>query len=116
MAFTIKQHDTLPNLPFRIFKPDGITPQDLTDATSVSIVVRTKGAASGAAPTFKKSCTLLDQAVEENIGWGFYDWVEVDTAAAGEFDYEFEILWEDGNIQTVPAGSYLALVIVADIG
>lgn len=116
MAFRIKQNDTLPNLPFQIFKPDGTTPQDLTDATSVNIVVRTKGAAPNAAPAFKKPCTLLDQAVAENEGWGFYDWVAADTAVAGNFEYEFEIVWSDGEIQTVPVDSYLDLVIVDDIG
>jgi len=116
MAFKVKQNDTLPNLPFKIFQPDGVTAQDLTDATSISIVVRPKNSAPTVPATFKKPCVILDQSVPANLGWGFYDWDPSDTATPGNFEYEFEIIWDDGAVQTVPADSYLDLVIVDDIG
>jgi hypothetical protein len=115
MAFKLKQNDTLPTLPFRILQPDGETPQDLTDATSITMVVRTKGAQSTAPPLFKKPCTKLTQTGAD-IGRGYYAWVAADTATAGAFEYELEIIWTDGGIQTVPADGYLDLVIVDDIG
>ena len=115
MAFKMKQNDTLPMLPFRILQPDGVTPQDLTLATSVSMVVRVKGSAPTAPPLFKKPCTMLAQS-GGNIGRGYYNWDPADTATAGAFEYELEIIWNDGEIQTVPADSYLDLVIVDDIG
>lgn len=115
MAFKMKQNDTLPLLPFTILQPDGITPQNLTAVTSISMVVRTKGAAPTAPPLFKKPCTMLAQS-GGNIGKGYYDWDAADTATAGSFEYELEIAWNDGNIQTVPADSYLDLTIVDDIG
>ena len=42
--------------------------------------------------------------------------IAVDTATNGNWEYEFEITWLDGNIQTVPSDSYLDLIIVDDIG
>jgi hypothetical protein len=116
MAFRMKQNDTLPFLPFEILQPDGITPQDLTDVASISMIVRTKGAQSTAPPLFKKPCQILDQSITANLGKGFYVWAAADTATAGNFEYEFEMIWDDGGIQTVPAESYLALNIVDDIG
>ena len=116
MAFKIKQNDTLPTLPFRILQPDGLTGQNLTDVAEINMIVRTKGAASTAPPLFKKVCTILDQSIPANVGWGYFAWAASDTATAGNFEYEFEIEWDDGAIQTVPADSYLDLVIVDDIG
>jgi hypothetical protein len=116
MAFKIKQNDTLPTLPFTILQPDGVTPQDLTNVTSISMVVRTKGAASTAPPLFKKPCTILLQSVPANKGKGTFTWVAADTATSGAFEYEFEIIWNDGGIQTVPADGYLDLTITDDIG
>lgn len=107
MAFTIKQNDLRPNLPFQLFQADGVTPLNLTAATSVSLAVRSKGGAV----KFKKACTLVTPA----SGLGYYDWADDDTDTAGQFEYEFEILWNDGSPQTVPVDKYLELTIVDDI-
>jgi hypothetical protein len=104
----MKQGDLRPNLPFQLFQADGVTPLDVSTATSVSIVVRAKGGAL----KFKAECDLTDAAEGE----GIYDWVEGDTDTAGAFEYEFEILWNDGSPQTVPVDKYLDLTIVDDIG
>jgi hypothetical protein len=111
MAFSIKQGDTVPNIPFQVFQPDGVTPANLTGAT-VRIVVRTKGGNNATPVLFKKPCVLTSAAT----GVGYYDWETGDTSAAGAFEYEFEITYGDGEIQTVPVDSYLDLVIVDDIG
>jgi hypothetical protein len=116
MAFTIKQNDTLPNLPFKIFQPDGITAQNLSNVEEINIVVRTKGGTPASPVTFKKPCVILDQGVPANVGWGYYNFDPSDTATPGSYEYEFEIEWDDGNIQTVPVTGYLDLVIVDDIG
>ena len=116
MALKIKQNDTLPVLPFRILQPDGTTPQDLTGVQSISMVVRVKGSAPTAPPLFKKACVIMDQAIPANTGKGYYEWVAADTATAGTFEYELEMIWLDAHIQTVPADSYLDLSIIDDIG
>jgi hypothetical protein len=109
VAFKIKQGDTRPNLPWQIFQSDGVTPLSLAAATSVSIVVRPK---AGGAMTFKSACSILDAAQ----GSGIYDWSTGDTATSGDFHYEFEILWNNGDVQTVPVDGYFDLVVVDDIG
>lgn len=109
MAFIIKQGDLRPNLPFQIFEADEVTPLDLTTATSVSIVVRKKG---DTVVLFKDTCDLTNAAQ----GLGVYDWKVGDTAEAGQMEYEFEILWQDGSPQTVPVDRYLEMTIVDDIG
>lgn len=109
MAFKIKQGDTRPNLPFQIFQPDQVTPLDLSAVDTISIVVRPK---SGGVMTFKKECTITDVA----LGKGIYDWETGDTATVGDFQYELEILWVNGDVQTVPVDGYFDLVVVDDIG
>lgn len=109
MAFVIKRGDTLPNLPFQIFQPDGITPQSLAAATAINIVVAKKTDNSLA---FKKPCTITDAP----NGIGIYNWDPVDTATAGDFKYEFEITWNTGDIQTVPVDASFDLTIGADLG
>jgi hypothetical protein len=109
MAFTIKQGDTLPNLPFQFFKPDKVTPLDLTNITTVSIVIRTKDTLT---LLFKKPCTI-SSAVD---GKGYYDWDTGDTDSVGAFQYEFEIHWASGDIQTIPVDTYFDLVVIDDIG
>jgi hypothetical protein len=109
VAFKMKQGDTRPNLPFQMFQPDKVTPLSLAAATSVSIAVRPK---NDVTMTFKKACVITDV----DLGTGYYDWDVGDTAIAGNFQYEFEIVWNNGDIQTVPVDGYFDLVIVDDIG
>lgn len=108
MAFIIKRGDLQPNLPFQILKPDKTTPQPLTDASTISLVLRHKGGAF----IFKKLCVIDNVA----SGLGHYDWASGDTDEAGDYEYEFEIIWNTGDPQTVPVDSYFALTIVSDIG
>jgi hypothetical protein len=108
MAFKMKRHDTLPNLPFQIFEPDGTTPLDLANATDVYLAVRYKRDLT----VLFKNRTVIDDEVN---GIGHYSWSGADTIEEGEYQYEFEIQWADGNIQTVPVDSYLDLIIISDI-
>lgn len=108
MAFTIKQNDTLPNLYFQLFQADKVTPLNVTGAT---IAIAVRGVSDGLL-LFKSPCVLDDAA----NGLGYYDWAVADTATAGNFQYEFEITWASGDVQTVPVEGYFDLVIVDDIG
>lgn len=108
MAFVIKQNDTLPRLPFQIFQPDGITPLDLTNATTIYICVRNRVTPD---VNFKQRAVIADRT----RGIGYYAWTAEDTEFPGEYQYEFEIVWADLNVQTVPVDGYLDLVIVDDI-
>lgn len=107
MAFRIKQNDTLPYLSFQIFEPDGSTPLDVTNAREINLCVRHRGGEV----ILKNPCVV----VNAEQGLCQYIWSAADTRTAGVFQYEFEITWGDGNIQTVPVDSYLELIIVDDI-
>lgn len=107
--FQIKQGDTLPNIYFKFYEADGTTPLDLTAATNVRIVIRNK---ASKALLFKKVCTI-DDALN---GEGYYDWTTGDTSAFGNYEFEFEITWNSGDIQTIPVSGYFDLVIVDDVG
>lgn len=108
MAFKIKQNDTLPNLPFQIFEPDGSTPLDLTNADDVFLCVRT----TATSEELFKNRVVIDDA---SNGICYYAWSAADTRTPGNYQYEFEIQWSDGNIQTVPVDTYLDLVIIDDV-
>jgi hypothetical protein len=106
MAFIIKQHDTLPRLQATLKEADG-TPIDLTDATQVYLVVSHKDGTPG----FKNPCTIINDIG----GIVQYDWESADTAVAGNYDGEFEVVWGT-EIQTVPNDKYFDVMIVADLG
>lgn len=108
MPFLIKQGDTRPNLEFVLWQAGKTARLDVTGAT-VSIVARAKG---GTVMAFKRACVITDAA----NGVGYYAWQVADTAANGSYEYEFEIAWPGGALQTVPVDSYLEFVVVDDIG
>lgn len=112
MPFLIKQNDTLPWLQFQFREADNVTPLDLTLADTVYIVVRPTGQDPDDPPTFKKPC-VVDNAL---TGTGHFVWTQADTATVGQYDYEFEITWDSGGIQTIPVDGYLDLRVIDDIG
>lgn len=112
MAFKIKRHDLRPYLPAQFFKPDGTTPLPLSAAVAVYFIVRSKTAATDAAPLLRKPCVITD-AVN---GLVEYRWAVGDTDLSGNFNYEFEIMWPNAEPQTIPADSYLDLIVLDDLG
>jgi hypothetical protein len=78
----------------------------------VQIVVSPKNALPEDAPKFKKPLTPISAAA----GQYEYRWSGNDTDVAGEFNYEFEIQWPGAEPQTIPAASYLVLIVVDDLG
>lgn len=109
MPFTIKRHDRRPYLQFQLFEADGVTPLDTTAAIEINFVCRAKGSPD---MKFKSPVSMLDAL----SGRGEYQWAATDTDTAGDFEYEFEIAWPNAEPQTIPADSYLSLVVVEDIG
>lgn len=113
MAFTIKQGDTAPAYVVDLQENTDTTPTalDLTDATSVTFKMRLAGAAASAAPVVDGDMTITTPAT----GRITYEWVTGDTDVAGTYEAEFEILWDDLTIETVPNDSYLSIIIVDDL-
>jgi hypothetical protein len=106
MAFVIKQNDTLPRLTATLKEADN-SPIDLTDATTVHLVLKQKDGT----PQFKKPCSILD----DEGGIVQYDWDAEDTAEDGNYDGEFEVLWGT-EVQTIPNDKYFDVLIVKDLG
>jgi hypothetical protein len=114
VAFSIKQHDNRP-----IYVADLVdnadttpTPINLSTATSVTFKMRTAGAADTNAPTVSRAAQI---GTPSSAGRVRHNWTTADTAAIGEYEVEFEILWNDGGVETVPNDGYATINIVEDL-
>lgn len=102
---SIKQHDTARKISDALtFNGAAI---DLSSAT-VSIIIKDK---EGNGPG-KKSATIVNGPA----GTVEYQLVSGDTATAGEFLMEWEVVLPGGGILTVPDNEYHKLRILPDLG
>lgn len=107
---TMKQNDTRPSL----FRSLGQTVNGvasyipLTAASKVTLYFR------NAASTYimTGSCVIASAAG----GVVRHDWVAAESATVGIFNAEFEILWNDAGIETVPNTGYFSIEFVDDLG
>ena len=111
MAFYIKNGDTAPAYVVDLQEDVDTTPVaiDLTAATSVTIKMRPTGT------TGVPSLTAVMDVTTAATGRCTYEWQTGDTDDAGTYDVEFEILWTDGTIETVPNQGYLTIEITDDL-
>lgn len=105
--FTIKQGDTKPSLVATLQDANGAV--DLTNATSVTLHMRSAGSMTN---TVSAAVTITNRAA----GAVSYQWQAVDTATAGSYYAEFEVVWNDGTIETFPDTGNLWIQIVPDLG
>lgn len=103
MAFSIKQHDTWPNLVLPL-KNDGL-PLDLSTAASVKVILR-------AGALIVQGPGTITDAVG---GVVTYVWGAGDTDVVGEYKGEVEITWDSGKVETVPNTGYFKVKIIADL-
>lgn len=107
---TMKQNDTRPSL----FRSLGQTVNavasyiPLTAASKVTMYFRN----ANNTYVMTGSCTIASAAG----GVVRHDWVAAESATVGIYSAEFEILWNDGGIETVPNSGYFAIEFVDDIG
>lgn len=111
MAFSIKNGDTAPAYVVDLQEDVDTTPAaiDLTDATSVTFKMRLTGTTG--APAVTGAMTVTSAA----SGRVTYEWAAGDTDATGTYDVEFEILWSDGTIETVPNSGYATVIVTDDL-
>ena len=112
MAFAIKRNDRRPYLEAQFFQPDGVTPLNITAALGIQMVMRLKGTKINDAPKIKAPCLVIN-ALEGKVQ---YRWEDGDTDTPGMFEYEFEIEWVGGELQTLPQNGYFLLQILDDVG
>jgi hypothetical protein len=110
MAFEIKRHDT--RVPYvAALMSDGV-PINLAAAASVRFKMRAQGAIdSTTPPKVNGVCTITNAA----SGIVTYVWTTNDLDTVGDYDVEFEILWADGGIQTVPNSDYNVVSVNEDL-
>lgn len=87
-------------------------PVDLTVATGVRFLLRSRSSAS--TPLIAAAATKEDQVA--NAGWVHYDWQTGDTASPGLYFAEVEVTWPGGKTQTFPADGYGTVSVVSDLG
>jgi len=111
--FTIKQGDTRPGMTAQLKDAGEVI--DLTAATSVTLKMAPD---AGGSLIVNSPCVFVDRPV----GKVMYEWVAGDTDDVGLFDIEFEIIWSDGGIETVPNddvegndGPYYVVEVKADL-
>ncbi len=117
------EYDTAP--PLRAQLLDGADdPIDLTDATvTISIAFAMPRGTYYTSPRdqiVKRSPVVVDPDQVNNIG--FVSWTpgaqgtDDTLSPPGEFLYTFEIIFDDGTKQTVPAVTYQTLIIRTPVG
>lgn len=111
--FTIKQGDTRPGMTAQL--KDNEVPIDLTAATSVTFKMAPD---AGGSLTVDSPCVFIDR----DTGIVMYEWTTGDTATVGFYNIEFEIVWADLGVETVPNddvegndGPYYIVEIKADL-
>lgn len=106
---TVKRGDTAPpyvaTLTY-VDKDGVVTPVDLTGA---AVKVLGEGDTVGM-PPINRVATGTDQ------GEVRMNWAAGDTAVAGRYRTEIQVTYPDGSVLTFPAGGYLDVVVVPDLG
>lgn len=105
MPAVIKRGDTAPPLT-AVLSSNG-APLDLTAASAVRLIIAADSGSLVLGPI------SIDDAAGGEVS---YEWSPGDTDTAGEYRVEFEIVWGDGTVQTVPSAGYGALTIMEDLG
>lgn len=103
--FIIKRNDTVPTLQLVCERPAG-TPKDLTGASARFHLKNSAGT------------VIVDQpaAITDAVnGVVEYAWAPTDTATAGYFQFEVEVTYSGGEIETFPQEGNLVLKVYEDI-
>lgn len=104
-------NDTAPPLRRRLEEGDG-SAMDLTNADSVTIIISPAQYShyySPKAPIVDRGpCQIEDPRTG---GWVFWVPQVGDLDPVGQYHYVFEVGWNDGTFQTVPAHTYETMVI-----
>ncbi len=109
MAFSIKRHDLRPRYRVRLDHTDPDTgakvPANLTGASSVKfLAVAGQTVVTGPAEFVDRATGVVE-----------YAWEPGDTAIAGDYAVEFEVMWGT-EPQTFPSDGYFTAKITQDLG
>lgn len=103
-----KQHDTSPSITDKITTASGGIPTGSLSGATLKFVMRAVGSST---PVVNATAVI-----ENPTNWTFrYDPISTDTAAAGEYQYEWELTFSGGRKQTFPDPGYNTITITADL-
>lgn len=109
--------DTFP-IPFTIVDNAG-DPIALTNANDVQINIAYARWDPYFSPTAyivqDRPCTIVRPQTGGDIGRVIYNPLTPDFVAAGSFNYQFRIYWNDGTIQTTPPYFYPKMQVLAPV-
>lgn len=110
--FSIKHGDTLPPLVFTLFEDEfGNATVDLTDAQQVLVKVG-KGD-NTTPPLLSKQATIPAPEVGQcSYKFSQEDW---QTVPPGNYDMEFEVTWQTGDVGTYPKEGFATLNVGIDL-
>ena len=107
MAIIVKSGDTAPPVTATLLDAAGES-VDLTAAESVRFIIATRT---------KPRTVLVDKpATAQPDGTVTYEWETGDTDTPGRYLAEFEVVFDDGRIQSFPTDGYIDTVVVDDLG
>ena len=102
-----KQGDLEPKFIVTLLQADGVTPIDLTSASSVKFIAQPVGAGA-----------IINRSMAfENRAAGQVSWspTATDTDTVGAYNFEVQITWSAGRWQTVPNDSFGSMIVSQDL-
>lgn len=108
--FTIKRHDTLPQLVVTVINAATGEPEDFTDVASVSFLMSTDSE-----PRVAKVDAGAFVVLPGTGGTLMYTFTAADTDTAGDYLAEFVVTFLDGSRVTAPHNDYIRVRVVADL-
>lgn len=105
----MKQGDTWPPLPIQLREHDG-SPTDLTDMDEIRVYI------VGTDHTITTDTQNVTVDGDPKDGNGYYSWQAGDTDYPGEYQVEYEVVWDDGRVRRYPTVGYRTLLIIPNLG
>ncbi len=112
MAFNIKQFDRRPLFVVALKDDFGEATEAAVNLTTAGSVVFNMRSHGGTAVRVNRGSATITSAAQGEVT---YAWGTADTATAGTYDAEVEVIWGDGKSQTYPSDSYFSVIVVDDI-
>ncbi len=109
MTFTIRQGDTAPPISSRLSDENGYV--DLTNASNVRFHMQDEFERV----VVEDDITGRVNIVDGSTGHVEYAWSTSDTTRVGSYRAEWEVLYDDGGVETFPVDGYINVEITEQV-
>lgn len=107
--FRITQNDTAPPIQSKL--TDEGVPIDLSNASNITFNMVDKFSRKVISDDLTGRVNILD----EGSGQVEYTWKDGDTSDVGTYDVEWQVLYDDGKVETFPTGFELTVEVVEEV-